>query len=180
MPAVPSRAAKAKWLSLPLSRSTQATLFKFRILASDLASHISAQARSKENDFEESFCPICSRSYPEPADADKYESLHHMCSFCPQLSPEQQPLNQAASAKIAEIGGLLLEPASLPTQWGALPEPVQVALLLGNPVPALTFTIPDPQTRLQWQAEFLSTTTPLLRNLLHRRRDVISKLYSPT
>jgi hypothetical protein len=180
LPATPSRAAKASWLQLQLSRGAQTTLLKLRALASDLASHISERARRGNNEYEESFCPICARSTPKPNDADMFEDLHHLTTSCQQLSTQQTPLHLAAAAEITKLGGLRLQKAGPVTAWPALPTLPQTALLLGNPVPALLFTIPDESDRKAWRASFLESTLPHIRTLFKARQERIAVLYPPT
>jgi hypothetical protein len=180
LPATPSRAAKASWLQLQLSRGAQTTLLKLRVLASDLASHISEREWRGNNEYEESFCQICARSTPKPKDADMFEDLHHLTTSCPQLIPQQSPLHLTATAEVANLGGLRLQLAGPPTTWPDLPTALQTALLLGNPVPALLFTIPEESDRKAWHAHFLESTLPHIRTLFKARQERIAVLYPPT
>ncbi len=127
LPATPSRVAKASWLQLQLSRGAQTTLLKLRVLASDLASHISERERRGNNEYEESFCPICARSIPKPPDADMFEDLHHLTTSCQQLTLHQTPLHLTVTAEVAKLGGLRLHLASPATTWPNLPTDLQTA-----------------------------------------------------
>jgi hypothetical protein len=180
MPVVPSRAVKASWLLLDIPRSAQTTLLKLRTLASDLTSHIPERAQRKKNNYAESFCPLCARAVPVPADADMYEDLHHLVCTCLTLAPQQALLNTTASTQIAQLGGLRLSEKAPPTAWNDLSEGVCTALLLGNPIPSLTFTMPDKHERDAWRSNFLMALLPHTRTLLITRRTHIAHLYPPT
>jgi hypothetical protein len=180
LPATPSRAAKASWLQLQLSCGAQTTLLKLRALASNLASHISERERRGHNEYEESFCPICARSTPKPKDTDMFEDLHHLTTSCQQLSTQQTPLHLAAAAAVATIGGLRLQMAGPVTTWPALPTSLQTALLLGNPIPALLFTMPEEADSKAWHTQFLESTLPHIRTLFRARQERIAVLYPPS
>ncbi len=177
MPNTAPRAKKAAWLSLNLPRSIQATILKLQILASDLPTHASERTRRKVNDYAESPCPVCSRTIPRPPEADMYETIHHLTQVCPQLKAEQDTLSATAAAELLHLGGQYAHGTPRQLTWQALPSNTQIALLLGNPSPTLTAAISNSFTRHQWHTEFLIATTPNIRALLHRRRDLIRELY---
>ncbi len=105
----------------------------------------------------------------------------------PASASDPPALDRSVTAEVAKLGGLRLHLASPATTWPNLPTTLQTALLLGNPVPALLFTIPEEslsQTAKLWHGLRTSSnpmaTLPHIRNLLKARRERIAVLYPPT
>ena len=199
MIATPARDAMAWWLSLPLPTRTQQLLLQMRALASAIETHTPTSQRKPltppksktattrtakkrprrdaENPYEESWCPLCARIPIQGKTAENTESLTHVLFECQHLHQQQRELEIRAQEWVHQQGGLPLTKDEAPVQWGDLPLPTRLGLLLANPVAPLLYACPEPKVRKLKMADLVLNTSDTIRMILKRRAELIAIHY---
>ena len=165
-----------EWLSLNIPLRAHQRLLQRRVMATDLATHIPTSQRG-ENDYEESFCPLCARNPGPQGESEKRETFNHLIRDCESLQPEQAALTDALQETWSALHPSNSPVAPPPTPWTDVPRKTQRAVLMGQPDVWLAQHFPDPPHIPAVLSYMIRAADPHLTTLFRRRAQLIRERY---
>jgi hypothetical protein len=134
LPEVPLITTKATWLSLQQPVPVQQRLLQRSALATCLETHTpSARRGLREEDYEESFCPLCLTLDSTYTPDESQEIMAHSLWECEHLRTEQVNLALHATQFVLDKGGIpTSDNLAASLQWPDLSRESKMGLLMGN------------------------------------------------